>query len=84
MIYLQDAIRALNPSVVTIRGEIAYDINNQEVAYNKSDAEAKLTQLQAEETAKQQAEISAKASAQAKLAALGLTADEVKAILGVA
>jgi hypothetical protein len=33
---------------------------------------------------KKQAEISAKASAQAKLSALGLTADEVKAILGTA
>ena len=39
-------------------------------------------ELQTAETAKEQAEISAKESAQAKLAALGLTTDEVKAILG--
>jgi hypothetical protein len=83
MAHLHDAIYALNPSVVTIRGDVAYDIDNQEVTYNKSFAEAKLTQLQAEETAKQEAEVAAKESALSKLTALGLTADEVKALLGV-
>jgi len=37
---------------------------------------------QAQAQAKEQAEIDAKASALAKLTALGLTADEVKALLG--
>jgi len=83
MIYLHEAIYALNSSVVTIRGDVAYDANENEVAYDKDVAEAKATELQATETAKQEAEISAKASAQAKLTALGLTPDEVKAILGV-
>jgi hypothetical protein len=83
MITLHNAIYALNPSVVTIRGDVAYDANEQEVAYNKSAAEVKLAELQAEETAKQQAEVAAKESALSKLTALGLTADEVKALLGV-
>jgi len=82
MIHLHDAIRQLSPSVVTIHGDLAYDAQNNEVAYDKDAAEAKLAELQAAETAKQEAEIAAKASAQAKLAALGLTAEEVKAIIG--
>jgi hypothetical protein len=31
-----EAIYKLNPSVVTIRGDIAYDANDNEVAYDKS------------------------------------------------
>ena len=84
MIYLHDAIYALNSSIVTIRGDIAYDQEGNEVAYDKSAAEAKLAELQAEETAKQEAEVAAKESALSKLTALGLTADEVKALLGTA
>ena len=82
MIYLHDAIYALNPSVVTIRGDVAYDANEQEVAYDKDAAEAKLVELQAKEVADQEAQVSAKASALSKLTALGLTADEVKALVG--
>jgi hypothetical protein len=84
MITLHNAIRVLNPNIVTIRGDIAYDANEQEVFYDKSAVEVKLIQLQAEEVTKQQAEITTKESALSKLTALGLTADEVKAILGVA
>ena len=82
MIYIQDAIRALNSSIVTIRGDVAYDANEQEVAYDKAAAEAKLAEMQAAETAKQEAAIAAKASAQSKLAALGLTPEEIIAIIG--
>ena len=82
MITLHDAIFALNPSIVVIRGDVAYDANEQEVAYDKSATEAKLVELQAEEVADQEAQVSAKASALAKLAALGLTQDEVKALIG--
>ena len=32
---LTDAIYALNPSVVTIRGDVAYDADGNEVAYDK-------------------------------------------------
>ena len=35
-----DAIYKLNPSVVTIRGDIAYDANDNEVAYDKAAVQA--------------------------------------------
>jgi hypothetical protein len=82
MILIQQAIYALNPSIVTIRGDVAYDANEQEVSYDKSAAEAKLVELQAAETTTEQAQETAKASALAKLTALGLTQDEVKALIG--
>ena len=82
MINLHDAIFALNPFVVTIRGDVAYDADENEVSYDKSAAEAKLVKLQAEETAKAQAALSAKESALSKLTALGLTEDEVKSLIG--
>ena len=84
MINLHDAIYALNSDIKVIRGDIAYDQEGNEVAYDKSAAEAKLAEMQSEETAKQKAEVAAKESALSKLTALGLTADEVKALLGVA
>ena len=82
MITLHNAIRALNSSIVTIRGDVAYDADEQEITYDKSAAEAKLAELQAQETATEQAQATAKASALAKLAALGLTQAEVKSLLG--
>jgi hypothetical protein len=82
MITLFDAIRAINPSVVTIRGDVAYDKNEQIVQYDPTAAQAKLAELQAAETAAQQAAATAKASALAKLTALGLTQAEVTALIG--
>ena len=82
MINLHTAIFALEPSIKIIRGDVAYDANEQEVAYDKAAAEAKLAELQAAELAAQEAAVKAKESALAKLAALGLTEDEVKAIIG--
>jgi hypothetical protein len=80
MINLHDAIYALNPQVVTIRGEEAFDANDKPVAYDLSAAQAKLTQMQADEaTAQAQAEAH-RQSAIAKLSALGLTADEIAAL----
>jgi hypothetical protein len=35
-----DAIYKLNPSVVTIRGDVAYDANGNEVSYDKAAVEA--------------------------------------------
>jgi hypothetical protein len=46
-------------------------------------AETKLAELQAQAEANAQAVIDAKQSAISKLTALGLTQDEVKALLGV-
>jgi hypothetical protein len=72
-----DAIYKLYPSVVRTVGDTAYDADGNEVAY---DLEAVTAQAEADE----QAKIDTKASALAKLTALGLTADEVKALLGIA
>jgi len=40
MINLHEAIRQLNPSVVTIRGDVAYDADGNEVAYDKAAVQA--------------------------------------------
>ena len=82
MIDITDAIFALNPSIKIIRGDVAYDANEKEVAYNMAQAQSKLSELQAHAEADAQAIIDTKASALAKLAALGLTQDEVKALVG--
>ena len=82
MINLHDAIYALNPTVTVIRGDVAYDANEQEVAYDKDAAKAKLAELQAAETKAEQDAIAAKASALVKLTALGLTQAEVTALIG--
>ena len=75
MIDIHNAIFKLNPTVVTISNDIAYDADGNEVAY---DLQAVTAQAQADA----QAVIDTKASALAKLAALGLTQDEVTALIG--
>ena len=75
MINLFRAIQKLYPQVITLRGDIAYDANDNEVAYD-------LAAVTAQAEADAQAAIDTKASALAKLAALGLTQDEVKALVG--
>ena len=82
MINIHNAIYAINPAIVTIRGDVAYDANEQEVAYDKAAAEAKLVELQAAEAKAEQDAIAAKASALTKLAALGLTQAEINALIG--
>jgi len=82
MLNIHDAIYALNPLIITIRGDVAYDKDEQIVQYNMAQAQNKLAELEAAETAAEQAAKDAKASALAKLTALGLTQDEVKALLG--
>jgi len=69
------ALQKLYPQVITLRGDVAYDANENEVAY---DLQAVTAQAQADA----QAVIDTKASALAKLAALGLTQEEVKALVG--
>ena len=82
MANIHQAIYDLNPSVVTIRGDVAYDKDEQVVQYDMAQAQAKLIELQAAETAAEQAAKEARDSALAKLTKLGLTEDEVKALLG--
>ena len=69
------ALQKLYSQVVSTQDDIAYDENGNEVVY---DLQAVTAQAQADA----QAVIDTKASALAKLAALGLTQDEVKALVG--
>ena len=70
-----NAIYKLYPQVKSTNGDIAYDSEGNEVAY---DLQAVTAQAQADA----QAAIDTKASALAKLTALGLSEDEVKALVG--
>ena len=72
---MSDAIYKLYPQVVRTLGDVAYDADGNEIAY---DLQAVTAQAQADA----QAAKDVKASALAKLAALGLTQDEVKALVG--
>jgi hypothetical protein len=69
------ALIDLYPQVTRIVGDKAYDKDGNEVAYD-------LQAVTAQAEADAQAVIDTKASALAKLAALGLTQDEVKALIG--
>jgi competence protein ComGC len=82
MIDLHDAIYTLNPSIITIRDDVAYDKDEQIVQYDLAQAQVKLVELQAQEAQSEQLFKNEKASALAKLTALGLTNNEVKALIG--
>jgi len=79
-----NALFKLYPSVTNTIGDVAYDANGNEVSYSLSSLESKVAQDEADKIAAEQAQETAKESALSKLTALGLTADEVKALLGVA
>ena len=70
-----NAIYKLYSNVVHTVGDTAYDADGNEVSY---DLQAVTAQAQADA----QAVIDTKASALAKLTALGLSEDEVKALVG--
>ena len=80
MINLNDAIFTLNPSIVTIRGDVAYDKDENEVPYDKAQAEAKFQEMQSAEAAAIQAQADSKQTALNKLMALGLTEEEALAL----
>lgn len=77
---MHQAIYKLNPSVVTIRGDVAYDDNENVVEYDKAAAEAKAAELEAEAQAAVEAQAAAKQTALNKLMALGLTEEEALAL----
>lgn len=78
-----NAIYKLYPQVITIDDEAgAFDKDGNKIEINQSAVDAKAIELQAIEIAKEQAAIATKASALAKLTTLGLTVDEVKALVG--
>ena len=68
------AVSALYPTVTNLHGEIAYDDNGNEVAYNKAAVEAKITEITAQELAIAQ-------TAKNKLLALGLTEAEINSLI---
>ena len=72
---ITSAIYKLYPNVVRTVGNIAYDAGGNEVAYD-------LEEVTAQAEADAQVVIDTKSSALAKLAKLGLTEDEVKALIG--
>ena len=83
MITRDKAIRNTHPNVFIVNGEInACDKDGNKIELNESLISAEIVKLQAEESAKAQAVIDAKQSALTKLSALGLTADEIKALVG--
>ena len=75
MIELFVAIQKLYPQVLNMYGTLAYDADGNEVAYDLQAVTAKVK-------ADKQTALDTKASALAKLVALGLTQDEVKALIG--
>ena len=70
-----NALYKLYPQIRSTVGDTAYDADGNEVAYD-------LQTVTAQAQADAQAVINTKASALAKLTALGLTEDEVKALVG--
>ena len=77
---LTTAIFQLNPNIVTLRGDVAYDANEQVVEYDRAAAETKLVEMQTEAQAAVEAQAAAKQSALNKLMALGLTEEEALAL----
>jgi len=69
------AIFSLYPNVIHIRGDIAYDNNGVEISYDLNAVNAKVT-------SDEQTADAHKASAVSKLTALGLSADEINALIG--
>jgi hypothetical protein len=79
---ITEAIYKLYPNVIQTIGDKAYDKDNNEISYDKIAVENKFIELQNEEIAKKQLKITNKELALSKLTALGLTQDEVKALVG--
>jgi len=84
---LHNAVRASYSNAVTIVGNevnnlIVVDADGNAITIDQSVVIAQMTTLQTQYAEQQQAQANAKASALAKLTALGLTADEIKVIVG--
>ena len=82
---LHDAVRASYSNAATIvSNEIdditAFDADNNIITIDSSTVTAQLATLQAQYVEHQQTQAAAKASALAKLTALGLSAEEISAI----
>ena len=76
------ALYSLYPTITHVIDSTAYDANGNEVTYDLQAVTAQTQKDEADALAAEQAQATAKASALAKLTALGLTQDEVKALIG--
>ena len=84
---INDAIRASYSNAVTIVGNEVNDLSvvdadGNAITIDQSVVTAKLATLESQYAEQQQAQANAKASALAKLTALGLTQAEVTALIG--
>jgi len=82
---LHDAVRVSYSNAVTIVSNgiddlTVFDVDNNIITIDKATVTAQLATLQTQYSEYQQAQANAKASALAKLTALGLSADEISAI----
>ena len=75
-----NAIRNTHPNVVTIINGDSFDADGNPVAIDQSLVDAEAARLQAEHEAEVAQKATDKASANAKLKALGLTDAEIEAI----
>jgi len=76
-----NAIRKAYPQVVTIDDSLgAFDANGNLIELDESKIEQAYTEIQTEEVAKKNEIKIKRAAAEAKLAALGLTTDDLKAL----
>jgi len=83
MINKTKTIFILYPTVTNIINEVdAYDKDDNKVEIDMVAVESKLVELQDAEESAQAAKAAAEQSAISKLAALGLTADEIAALRG--
>jgi hypothetical protein len=83
-----EAIREIHPNVVTINGDEwgklqAWDANGADAAIDQTAVDAKAVELVAAHTAAVADEVANKVSAKSKLAALGLSEDEISAAFGI-
>ena len=82
---INDAVRAIHTNAITIWGDslnelVVHDADGNAIAIDPSAVTAQLATLQTQYAEQQQAQATAKASAIAKLTALGLSAEEISAI----
>jgi len=84
---LHEAVRSVYSNAVFICGNelnelVVQDADNNLITIDQSVVTAQLSTLQTQKVEQQQAQANAKASALAKLTALGLTQAEVTALIG--
>lgn len=78
-----DAIRAVHPNAYIIDdGEGAFDIDGKKISIDETAVAAKAIELKAQRQAELAVEATKKQAAEAKLAKLGLTPEDLKALLG--